>query len=277
MLPGFRFLFAAIVLSMSILVFGLGAAALLRAAHEEFASTPAWRPAPETTFAQKTDATPPVLAMLRIDTPVEQPVEQKKSDNAPLQAAPVTVAAAAPEPAATTAPKPEVSPPPSPPETAKPEIQATETPPQVETAPAQAEAPASTETKVAAVADAPPAPSDAVPAVSATPEQATAPVLPDFDSVSTRIAALGGSPVAVVSSTASAEQQKNIIKKRKQAERANARRRMAHRARLAAQVPQQQPADPLAASSRSQALNSQAGPVATAGPSGNPHSDHEPS
>ena len=48
MLPGFRFLFAAIVLSMSILVFGLGAAALLRAAHEEFASTPSWRAAPET-------------------------------------------------------------------------------------------------------------------------------------------------------------------------------------------------------------------------------------
>ena len=42
MLPGFRFLFAAIVLSMSILVFGLGAAALLRAAHEEFASNPSW-------------------------------------------------------------------------------------------------------------------------------------------------------------------------------------------------------------------------------------------
>ena len=44
MLPGFRFLFAAIVLSMSVLVFGLGAAALLRAAHEEFASSaPLWR------------------------------------------------------------------------------------------------------------------------------------------------------------------------------------------------------------------------------------------
>jgi len=52
MLPGFRFLFAAIVLSMSILVFGLGAAALLRAAHEEFASNPSWRGAPETIFAQ---------------------------------------------------------------------------------------------------------------------------------------------------------------------------------------------------------------------------------
>jgi len=31
MLPGFRFLFAAIVLSISMLIFGLGAAALLRA------------------------------------------------------------------------------------------------------------------------------------------------------------------------------------------------------------------------------------------------------
>ena len=33
MLPGFRFLLAAILLSASILVFGLGAAALLRATH----------------------------------------------------------------------------------------------------------------------------------------------------------------------------------------------------------------------------------------------------
>ena len=43
MLPGFRFLFAAIVLSVSVLIFGLGAAALLRATHEEFASIPARR------------------------------------------------------------------------------------------------------------------------------------------------------------------------------------------------------------------------------------------
>ena len=68
MLPGFRFLFAAIVLSMSILVFGLGAAALLRAAHEEFASTPSWRAAPETDFAQaERSRRRPVLAMLRVD------------------------------------------------------------------------------------------------------------------------------------------------------------------------------------------------------------------
>jgi hypothetical protein len=67
MLPGFRFLFGAIVVSMSILMFGLGAAALLRTAHEEFASAPVWRPTPETRFAQAVDASQPVIAMLRVD------------------------------------------------------------------------------------------------------------------------------------------------------------------------------------------------------------------
>src|SRR5665213_2763646 len=64
MLPGFRFLFAAIVLSMSVLVFGLGAATLFRAAHQEFASTPSWRAAPETMFAQQPEVGQ-TLAMLR--------------------------------------------------------------------------------------------------------------------------------------------------------------------------------------------------------------------
>src|SRR3979411_514478 len=73
MLPGFRFLFSAIVLSMSILIFGLGAAALLRAAHEQFASNPSWRAAPEVMFAQPSEATKPVLAILRVEpTPAEQ-------------------------------------------------------------------------------------------------------------------------------------------------------------------------------------------------------------
>src|SRR5258707_9171163 len=72
MLPGFRFLFAAIVLSLSILVFGLGAAALLRAAHEEFASTPSWRAAPETMFAQQSEAARPTLTMLRVDPPAAE-------------------------------------------------------------------------------------------------------------------------------------------------------------------------------------------------------------
>jgi hypothetical protein len=67
MLPGFRFLFAAIILCVSILVFGLGAAALLRAAHEEFASKPSWRGAPEATFTQHLETTSPVLAFVRLE------------------------------------------------------------------------------------------------------------------------------------------------------------------------------------------------------------------
>src|SRR5471030_2678258 len=104
MLPGFRFLFAAIVLSISILVFGRGAAALLRAAHEEFASTPSWHPAPEAVFAQRPEAKGPVLAMLRVE-PVAG--EWKATDNAaaepatnvaaPVEQAPSLAAPAAPE------------------------------------------------------------------------------------------------------------------------------------------------------------------------------------
>lgn len=73
MLPGFRFLFATIVLSISVLIFGLGAAALLRAAHEEFANPPSWRLA-QPQFStpqfpgQPTDTGTPTLAMLRVDS-----------------------------------------------------------------------------------------------------------------------------------------------------------------------------------------------------------------
>src|SRR6266849_1537181 len=92
MLPGFRFLLTAIVLSLSILVFGLGAAALLRAAHEEFASNPSWHAAPETTFAQQGEATRetarPVLALLRVDTPaVDTPKIETPSADVPLASA----------------------------------------------------------------------------------------------------------------------------------------------------------------------------------------------
>ena len=66
MLPGFRFLFAAILLSTSVLVFGLGAAALLRAAHEEVANIPARRAPPERVFTQPNDP-PPTLAMVRLE------------------------------------------------------------------------------------------------------------------------------------------------------------------------------------------------------------------
>src|SRR5450432_3822902 len=81
MFPGFRFLFAAIVLSMSILVFGLGAAALLRAAHEAVASNPSWRTAPETVFAQQGEINRPMLAMLRVEP---EPAAPKVPDNVPV-------------------------------------------------------------------------------------------------------------------------------------------------------------------------------------------------
>jgi hypothetical protein len=96
MLPSFRFLFAGILFSMSILVFGLGAAALLRTAHEEFANNPFWHAAPETTFAQQSEATRPVLALLRVD-PVR--AEQEAPDDVPSVAAPGEPAAIASVPA----------------------------------------------------------------------------------------------------------------------------------------------------------------------------------
>lgn len=74
MLPGFRFLFAAILLSTSILVFGLGAAALLRASHEQYVSNPSWRNGPqEQVFAQAPEPAQPVLAALRAEPDVAEP------------------------------------------------------------------------------------------------------------------------------------------------------------------------------------------------------------
>ena len=256
MLPGFRFLFAAIVLSMSILVFGLGAAALLRAAHEQFTSNPSWHAAPETVFAQQTEASRPVLAMLRVEP---QPAEPKASDNAPAVAAPVeqaTVSAPA-EPERIVALKPEDS---TPPEMTKPEIPVAESPAQSEATPAAADAPAG-ETKIAATI----APSEevassakevtatlAVPAIPAnSPEAAIASPAnsPDADIASTKIATLDGPAVAIEApppaKAASAKPDRSVIKKRMQARRAAQRRRMAARARLAQQAPQQ-PADPFA-------------------------------
>jgi hypothetical protein len=89
MLPGFRFLFAAILLSTSILVFGLGAAALLRASHEQYVSNPSWRNGPqEQMFAQASEPAQPVLAVLRAE-PVSEP-EPSLRDLVPTIALPAT-------------------------------------------------------------------------------------------------------------------------------------------------------------------------------------------
>jgi hypothetical protein len=255
MLPGFRFLFAAIVLSMSVLVFGLGAAALLRAAHEEFANLPSqWAP-PETVFAPQKEAAPPALAMLRVDAPV---AEDKAADNvlppAPPTEQPVSVSTPA-EPETSAALQPEDSP--ALPETAKSEVPVAETSPQDE-APAQADTPdradvpaSADETKIAATEPAMPPADQPAPAVS---EQASAPALQEAESaptasaaeIATKIATLGGPPVVIETQPpARAAGDESAIKKRQQARRAARRRNIAARARLARQVAQQPP-DPFA-------------------------------
>ena len=251
MLPGFRFLFAAIMLSLSILIFGLGAAALLRAAHEEVASNPSWRATPETTFAQQPEATRPdaarpVLAMLRVDAPVVEKSSDIPAAAAPLaQAAPLSTPA---EPEGIAALKPEDS---SLPEPAKPEIPVSESPATSEAAPALADAPApADEIRIAA------ATMEAVPpaneAARAASGQSSAAASPDTDLASTKIATLNGPPVTIEAQppgkAAAAKPDTGAIQKRLQARRAAQRRRMAARARLARQalLQQQQIPNPFA-------------------------------
>jgi hypothetical protein len=81
MLPGFRILFALIVLSFAILIFGFSALALFRTAHQNLASQPAWQPdwrtPVEIASAQRDDHHPAsetqMLALLRVDPPATHP------------------------------------------------------------------------------------------------------------------------------------------------------------------------------------------------------------
>ena len=255
MLPGFRFLFAAIMLLLSILIFGLGAAALLRAAHEEFASNPSWHATPETTFAQQTeaprreaarpeaakpDATRTVLAMLRTDAAAAAKLPDVPPAALPLaaaeQAAPLSTPA---EPERIAALKPEDS---SPPEPAKPEIPVSESPAKTEAASALADTPApADETRIAATGEAAPPANEAARAASG---QTSAPASPDTDLAPTKIATLDGPPVTIEAQpsvkAAGAKPDTSAVQKRLQARRAAQRRRMAARARLARQALHQQ-------------------------------------
>jgi hypothetical protein len=109
MLPGLRFLFAAILLSASVLVFGLGAAALLRATHEEYVSNPSWRNGPkEQVFAQGVESAQPVLAVLRAEPEVAAEPAPSLRDLVPTIGLPVSE----PEAVATEAsvqPEPQVA------------------------------------------------------------------------------------------------------------------------------------------------------------------------
>ena len=259
MLPGFRFLFTAIVLSISILVFGLGAAALLRAAHEEFASLPARRAPPQPMFARLNDGPSPTLALLRVDPPVAE----KPAENAPA-----AVPATAPDIPAPAGQAPDASP-------AEPEKLAAVSPAepmQVEAAkPEDPVKEASTETPAApapaAVTEAPVATAEVkLAAIPETPEPAAAtppPLAPDIysfegNAAAARIATLGGPAVIVDEKTAAnateaktAEAKPDQSAVRKQAaERARERRRIAAQrvrlAREAALAQQQLQANPFA-------------------------------
>jgi hypothetical protein len=259
MLPGFRFLFAAIVLSISILVFGLGAAALLRAAHEEFASNPGWHAVPEAMIAQQGEATRPVLAMLRIEP---RPAQPKASDGGPAAGAePAAIAPPPAEPEQIAAAEPAEA---VPAEAAKPDTPVVESPAQIE---AVAPAPAATEdpqtaTSAAAydtvaagqtlppteAAPAQPAADESATSQPAASEQAGSPASPTAEvATSTMIATLGGPPVSIETpppTNAASAPDKKEIEKRLRARRAAQRRRAAALARAARLAPQ--PANPFA-------------------------------
>ncbi|MGM4919155.1 hypothetical protein [Tardiphaga sp. 813_E8_N1_3] len=235
MLPGFRFLFAAILLTVSLVVFGLGAAALLRSAHQEFATIPTRYAPPQTVFAQQPIEAPPTLAMLRVEAPAPAPetvappaisvtsaVEQVPPIAAPTEpekvalpetAAPLsTQAALAVEMTApvVVAPKPEVA-----------KLEATKV---EEREPLTTVAVAPATSVEPAVAAPPPEPA-AVPAPVAAAEvvagqQPTATLTDDDAKLSsTKIAMLGGPPINTESvplpkAKPAAEPAKKIVKKR---------------------------------------------------------------
>jgi hypothetical protein len=262
MLPGFRFLFAAIVLSMSILVFGLGATALLRAAHEQFASNPSWHAAPAANFAQAADVRP-VLAMLRVEP-------EQKSDSGPVVgiAAPAESASVAPppvsvEPELMAALKPLAAETPvsaaARPDPAMESTQPTEAAPAGAVADTTGTAAPEAETNVASTEPASPRPlpsaNDALAIASGTAasEQPDAPATAEMSVAATKIATLGGPPVAIETpprpakaTAAEAKPDPDALRKRQQARRAAHRRKLAARARLAARQAQLQPADPFA-------------------------------
>jgi hypothetical protein len=275
MLPGFRFLFTAVVLSMSILVFGLGAAALLRASHEKFASFPSLRPPPEPTFTRQDDPVP-TLALMRVDpaevakkvddvppaaTPeiapdILEPVEQASEAN---PAVPETLAAVKPEePILVEAPTPEIPPteaiaktPADPTETEAP-VAEPEAPLEAiaETPAASPEtgAPAADEeAKLAATAETPEPPAENAPPLA---EPATNAISLESNIAATTIATPGGRAGVVDEKTSAkttgAKPDRSAVKKRI-AQRARERRRIAQRAQLereAALAAQQRQADP---------------------------------
>ena len=98
MLPGFRLVVATVVLAVSLLVFGLGAAALLRASHEQFAALPPAQAPRDPMLAREPEARQATLALLRVEMMAEQS-EAAKTPAEPVEeamASPVAVVVSAP-------------------------------------------------------------------------------------------------------------------------------------------------------------------------------------
>lgn len=231
MLPGFRFLLAAILLSASILVFGLGAASLLRATHEQYVSNPSWRNGPqEQVFAQAPQPAQPVLAALRVEPvapatnePTSPVPEQVPSiglpavETGPEQMAAVTLEAKAqsepqPEPEVAAIAPPAATAPPA--ETAPPATEA----PAPEPAKSEAAAPAPTDTLTAADAAASTATTTPAPTVNATDVPRTAtPALASrvSDIAAARVAALNDLAPAKAKAGNAAQESKPRAHKKK--------------------------------------------------------------
>jgi hypothetical protein len=272
MLPGFRFLFGAIVLCFSILVFGLGAAALFRAAHEEFASRPAWRAVPGTMLAQQNDPfaqqgdSGTVLAFLEVapdDKEAASETSHGEIGEPGVQPSASETSAAVTEPSTSNvADAQELAPPNAPPEpsptaaseaannapiASEPERMAhleSETPLAEGSAAVEGAAPPAVasepETRIAAVNET--ASNIAEPSTAVSEPINVSAVAPGPIAPAPRIVALGGSTEATnvptrekeASNQARAKAYRNFIKHRLRAQSAaKARRHLAHRARIA--------------------------------------------
>jgi hypothetical protein len=251
MLPGFRFLAAAVLLSVSVLVFGVGAAALFRTAHEEVANLPTRRTPPQAALAPAFDSAP-MLATLRVDPPASEiatgSIPENRDPLPPSIGPDDERSAPAATDAAVTVHPLTVETPDSPAPAA---LQ--ETPPQPD--------------PVQVVTPAPAAPADAPARVTATQDREAAPAITtltkaDLGLASVKVATLGGPPVVIASpvdvkAAAAAAEQKF------KAQRVATRRRIAARraqavadqraAALAAQRTAQQPYDPFALGPQPQA------------------------
>lgn len=258
MLPGLRFLCAAVVLSMSLLVFGFGATALLRSARQDAASLPALRAPPETVFAQP--EAQPRLAMLRVEPPADNdtPAAAVVPAAAPIDAAPVVATlsdsdrTATPEkPAALSPPQPAVVEAPQQPQALPqivPETVKSDAPP-VEVAQPDIRPAVEAPVPAPVIEAAPVVMAAATPAASAEPAPVAAQPSPAEPSpVPATIAVLGG-PAVTVTPVAAA---KPVIVAPKPKEKKTVRKRTVKRKRVAErsapapvrQAPQ--PADPFA-------------------------------